>query len=403
MTIKKFQKPDAARFAKEDLASNYNKWQEAERKPGEVKITRQFRDYRSFLINQKKLKERELLLKEKQLDYAREFDTSDIKRQQKEDKIKAETYQLGEDLKQVRAELQKVEEAITRLKIKNPEFKAQIETKPVDTATSKSENNWFMKLGKNILLTGMLIFISAFDAYNMFISLEKFDHDPIKYQILCSFIFCAVLFTSYNLKKHNTPILWIGFLLFVSVANIPQFLGRDPVIGISNLLNSPSHIIVFVISFFGSVLITVINQWLNTNTKNDVKPHASMDHELAESQINDKLQFNQLLKKREDLFMKERLILSKTTDKDKQLENLAQNSEDKEKATIDEKLNAIQQLDEEQTQLQVEIEQIQVQINDLPEELRESIQEYRQEIEIMQLINNYPSAVNYHDINSFTI
>lgn len=260
-----------------------------------------------------------------------------------------------------------------------------------------------MKHGKNMLLTGMLIFISGFDGFNMYLALEKFDHDPTKYQILCSFVFCAVLFTSYNLKKHNTPILWIGFLLFVSVANVPQFLGRDPVFGISNLVNSPSHMIVFVISFFGSVLITVINQWLSTNTKDDIKPHTSIDHVPAESQINDKLQFNQLLKKREELFMKERLILSKTADKDKQLENLAQNSEDKEKAIIDEKLNAIQELDEEQTQLQVEIEQIQVQINDLPEELRECIQEYRQEIEIMQLINNYPAIVNYHDINSFTI
>ena len=260
-----------------------------------------------------------------------------------------------------------------------------------------------MKYGKSILLMGMLIFISGFDAYNMYASLDKFDHDPTKYQILCSFIFCAVLYTSYNLKKHNTPILWIGFLLFVTVANIPQFLGRNPVFGISNLLNSPSHMIVFVISFFGSIIITVSNQFLNKHpktTKNSADPEAQLP---TDSQVSDNIQFSQLLKKRGDLSLRDGLILSKKAVLEKQLEDMGRKSEDMEKATIDGKLKAIQQLDEEHVQLQMEVEKIQVQVDDLPEEMKDSIQEYRQEIEIMQLINNYPSTVNYYDINSFTI
>ena len=123
----------------------------------------------------------------------------------------------------------------------------------------------------------------------------------------------------------------------------------------------------------------------------------------TDSQVSDNIQFSQLLKKRGDLSMREGLILSKKAVLEKQLEDMARNSEDMEKATIDGKLKAIQQLDEEHAQLQMEVEKTQVQIDDLPDEMRDSIQEYRQEIEIMQLINNYPSTVNYYDINSFTI
>lgn len=260
-----------------------------------------------------------------------------------------------------------------------------------------------MKYGKSILLMGMLIFISGFDAYNMYVSLEKFDHDPTKYQILCSFVFCAVLYTSYNLKKRNTPILWIGFLLFVTVANIPQFLGRNPVFGLSNLLNSPSHMIVFVISFFGSIIITVSNQLLSKHPKLEKDTSDPLIQMATESQLSDQHQFTLLLQKKGDLTRQENFLLSKKVGQDKQLEDLSKNSEDTEKATIDGKIKAVQQLDEEHAQLQMEIEQIQVQIDDLPEEMRECIQEYRQEIEIMQLINNYPNTVNYYDINSFTI
>lgn len=403
MTITQNQKPDAARFAKDDLASNYNKWHEAERKPGEVKIVKHFRDRRSHLISQKKTKERELLLKEKELEYAREFNTSDSNRQERENNIKTEIAGLDKELELLRIELQKVEAAITRLKIKNPQLKKQAVDSEVASTPIKVKNNWFLKYGKSILLMGMLIFISGFDAYNMYASLDKFDHDPTKYQILCSFIFCAVLYTSYNLKKHNTPILWIGFLLFVTVANIPQFLGRNPVFGISNLLNSPSHMIVFVISFFGSIIITVSNQLLSKHpktTKNSSAPEAQLP---TDSQVSDNIQFSQLLKKRGDLSLRDGLLLSKKAVLQKQLEDMARNSEDMEKATIDGKLKAIQQLDEEHAQLQMEVEKIQVQVDDLPEEMKDSIQEYRQEIEIMQLINNYPSTVNYYDINSFTI
>ena len=123
MTITQNQKPDAARFAKEDLASNYNKWNEPDRKPGEVKIVKHVRDRRSHLISQKKTKERELLLKEKELEYAREFDTSDSKRQERENNIKIEIVGLDNELELLRIELQKVEAAIARLKIKNPQLK----------------------------------------------------------------------------------------------------------------------------------------------------------------------------------------------------------------------------------------------------------------------------------------
>jgi hypothetical protein len=403
MTISKPQISDPAMLAKEDLASNYNKWHEAERKPGEVKIARQFRDYRSFLINQKMQKEKELQLKEKQLEYAHQFDTSDSKRQEIDAKIKDEICRLKDDLKQVGPELQKVEEAITRHKIRYPEFKEQIEAVAIETPVSNTKSNWFLDFGKNILLIGMLIFICVFDAYNMYTSLEKFAHDPTKYQILCSFIFCAVLYTSYNLKKNNTVILWVGFLLFVTAANVPQFLGRDPVFGVTNLLKSPSHIIVFVISFFGSILITLINQKLGKVKIVEVEENIPILPELTENEINDRVQFNQLLRKREELLLKEKNSSSQINEKEKQLITLAQVYDDKEKATIDEKLGAIVQISKEQTEMEEEIEQFQVKIEYLPEELKDYIEKYRQEVEILQIINSYPKTVNYQDINSITI
>lgn len=397
----KFRKPDAAQIAQKDLGSNYSQWHEAEKKPGEKRICKLYVEYSRALCNERDQKQKQLDFLKTQLEYARHYDVSDVSSQERKTKLSIENEQLEQKLPSMQAELQQVEDTIARLQIRNPSLSQQPVLIANAIGSTQDKDSRFRIIAKELILLAMLIFICAFDAYNMYVSLEKFEHDPTRYQILCAFIFCAVLFTSYNLKKNNSALFWTGFLLFVTIANIPQFLGRQPVLGIANLFNSPAHVIVFAISFLGSIVITVINQKLGTESK---KVDASIPRLLdSEKQTLDKVQYNQLIKKQDVLTEKLQDIYSSLDTNKRKMENMERESKEIETISLDEKLKAMQKLDQEQSNIQEEIDQLQIQIDELNDQLRDCIQEYRQEVAIQQLISSYPSKVNYLDIHTFKI
>lgn len=91
------------------------------------------------------------------------------------------------------------------------------------------------------------------------------------------------------------------------------------------------------------------------------------------------------------------------TAKEKQLEDNKKSAEQQTALRTSEKVEAIQALSSKQNQLTNDADNIRTKIDDLPAECKASIEVYRQELAILQLINDYPQSINYHDVQSINL
>jgi hypothetical protein len=213
-------------------------------------------------------------------------------------------------------------------------------------------------------------------------------------------IFAVVLFTSFGVKMKNTVTFWIAFLVFLALANIPQFLGRDPKIGLSNLTSSPEHMIVFAISFGGSILITLLNLALREKRKKPIHVTTGSNEPIETLAART---LSNLYREIDAVDSSISVIKSKVAELRNTLQQRIKDAEQETASKTTEKVEAIKSIVEQQNQIAGRIENIRTQIEDLQDACTASIEKYRQEVSIHQLIHDYPKTINYIDIKSITI
>lgn len=399
-------KPDVGQLAKDDLGSSITNWNTHELKPGEKKIVKYYQQEKVRM--EKEIKNLNDTLSALNIAYEKavEFKAEDsIKWKSLEKEIQdteVEIEKLQNQLEVLIVKKDKLDNAIKLHLINNPELKER-----TDVATGnenvKTSNAAPKRVSKGFLkafLPVLLVLFCLFDGTNMFINLNNYSYDNVRHGFISVIIFAAVLFTSFGVKAKNSWQFWIAFIVFLTLANVPQFLGKDPKFGLSNLTNSPEHIVVFVLSFFGSILVTILNLSLREK-KGVALPLENSFVQKVETQAEKELnmlyhQFdttNASLNTTENQISKKK---SEVTEKKKagELDTAT---------TTTEKVNAIQTIVAKQGQVENEIDKLNTDITALPDKCHRLITAYREKIYFLQLANGIEKSIVYEDLHLITI
>ncbi len=401
--------PDSAMLAKEDIGSSFIHWEVAELKPGEKKTIKHHQKEKRKLEKEIQQLEEELEILKIAHRNAVEFEAAETANRKN---IETEIQTLQSEIEKLRAQLNakqerkgKLKKAIKQhigshddLKEREP---ALVEREP-QKETSGSKNKFLKVLFRQILPGIMLVLFCIFDAKNMYDNLNNYNNDTIKHSFISAIIFVAVLFTSFGVKMKNTFTFWFAFLVFLTLANVPQFLGRDPKFGLSNLTSSPEHMVIFALSFGGSILITLLNLSLKEKRKDpSVAANTSISQEPIETPAAKTLK--SLYKELDATDNSINMLEKKIAEKQNQSQQKKNDAEQDTASKTTEKIAAIKSFAEKQNQIEDRIEKITTQFADLQDACISSIEKYRQEVSIHQLIHDYPEAVNYVDIKSIII
>jgi NADH:ubiquinone oxidoreductase subunit 3 (subunit A) len=397
---------DSARLAQEDIGSPTN-WEGPELKPGEKKTIK---------YKQKEKRNLEKIIDEKQEELeivkiaykeAVDFETTEtVKRKQMETDIRileAEIEKLHAQLNAKQERKQKLAIAVNQHVAANRELKKRNEALPVEAPQNTptvEKKKFAAKFFRQVLPVIMLVLFCVFDGVNMFLNLNNYNYDTVRHGFISAVIFVAVLFTSFGVKFKNTPAFWIAFIVFLSIANVPQFMGKDPKFGLTNLTSSPEHLVIFVLSFAGSILVTLLNLSLKEK-KEKLIGEVDAPVKAIETPATQKLNalYGEMDATDNDIVMLEQKI----TGRHNKIQQIKNDTERETATKTNEKVEAVQSFAAKQKQITNIIEEIRAQIEELQDDCVASIDKYRQEISIHQLIHDFPQKVNYVDIKTITI
>jgi NADH:ubiquinone oxidoreductase subunit 3 (subunit A) len=398
-------KPDIAQLAKEDLGSSFTKWNSHELKLGEKKIVKYYQHEKIRL--EKEIKNLNDTLSALNIAYKKavEYKAEDsIKWKSLEKEIldtETRIERLQSQLEAIIIKKGKLEDAIKLHLINNPELKER-ESNPVGRESGESKIIPPKKASKGFLKTFLpvlLVLFCMFDGTNMFINLNNYSYDNVRHGFISIIIFVAVLFTSFGVKAKNSWQFWLAFIVFLTLANVPQFLGKDPKFGLSNLTNSPEHIVIFVLSFFGSIIVTLLNLSLREKKEVVITENVPVQKAVTEASKNlDKL-YIQLDTTNANAVT----IEAQISECQSELNDKKKKAEQDTTTTKAEKVYAIEAVIKKQNEINIEITKLNGVVEALPEKCHKLIIAYREKIYFMQLANGIEKSITYEDLQSITI
>lgn len=400
-------KLDSAMLAQEDIGSSFTNWEVPEIKPGEKKTFKFYQKKKRALDKEIEQLQDELDVSKLAHQNALEFEATETSNRKN---YEAEILRLQSEIEKQEEQLntrlerrERLDKAIKQHLSRHSDLKDRqpvAENREQQKQTTTWINGLLRVLFRQVLPGVLLILFCAFDAKNMYDNLNNYNNDTAKHTFIAAIIFAVVLFTSFGVKMKNTLTFWIAFLAFLALANVPQFLGRDPKIGLSNLTSSPEHMIVFAISFGGSILVTLLNLALKEKRKEpaDVATTPSEPIETPAART-----LKNLYREFDAVDVSISTIMNKVAELKNILQQRIKYAEQETASKTTEKVEAIKSIIEQQNQITGKIENIRTQIEDLQDACTASIEKYRQEVSIHQLIHDYPETINYIDIKSITI
>jgi NADH:ubiquinone oxidoreductase subunit 3 (subunit A) len=398
-------KPDIAQLAKEDLGSSFTNWNSHELKPGEKKIVKYYQHEKIRL--EKEIKNLNDTLSTLNIAYEKavEYKAEDsIKWKSIEKEIHdAETRieKLQSHLEALIIKRGKLEDAIKLHLINNPELKER-ESNAIAHESSETKVIPPKRASKGFLKTFLpvlLVLFCMFDGTNMFINLNNYSYDNVRHGFISIIIFVAVLFTSFGVKAKNSWQFWLGFIVFLTLANVPQFLGKDPKFGLSNLTNSPEHIVIFVLSFFGSIIVTMLN--LSLKEKKEVVIAENVPVQKVETEASKNL--GKLYVQFDATNISVAAIEAQISEGQNELTEKRKKFELDTTTSSNERVQAIETIITKQAQITSMMDNLNSGIADLPEKCHSLIIGYREEIYFLKLANGMEKPIIYEDLQSITI
>jgi hypothetical protein len=268
----------------------------------------------------------------------------------------------------------------------------------------KQDNNGKKNSFSETMAIILLIFLALFDGVNFYYNLRGYENLFFKNILLSSGVIAGVFLFSLRIKKESTTRNWIPYLLFLIAAQIPQFMGQSPHFGVVHLTKNISHILFFVISFFGSLVVTFSLQHRNKNTvsteekdPNALKPNIEI---VPAEVLNRYKQLKEKVAKNEQEIKRLKDSLAQLSGKRTQIQ------EQKEKE-IKEKENSIYhaaaEIHSAIQDLQDEIDMLEIQIAGLDRETCDAIEVYRNEIKILQIISGDESEWEFEELENIVI
>lgn len=268
-----------------------------------------------------------------------------------------------------------------------------------DEILTLPKSKWYHnKIFRDFLPIFLVIIFSLFDGYNTYIQLGNYNNNRVYHIFFALIIFVGVLYTSINTKKTTSKkgmiIMWTGFIFFLSVANIVQFLGKDKseLYGVQNLISSPERLMQFVISFFGSIIVTVIYV-ISIQKKETIK---EVKNDENSEEVNT---YNSICNKLKDIDN----ITTEISEKEKQKVKISEAIDVERKNIQDENYVATSQAKKQAERIDNLLMQCENLLENLPDSLSQDIDIYRNEIKLSQLLNNYPKSIKFIDKNLITL
>lgn len=409
MNTTDIQLPDFVILAKEDIASSLTNWEEPELKPGEKKSVKYYQKKKR--CHEKEIKQMEeelevLKIAHRNVVYFEAAETANHKNFEGEiQALQTEIEKLQTLVHSKQERKENLKKGVNQHLSRHPELKERelvSESSEEQREASGSKNRVFKYFFQQILPGIMLVLFCMFDAKNMYDNLENYNNDTAKHTFISAIIFVAVLFTSFGVKVKNTVTFWIAFLVFLSLANVPQFMGKNPPFGLVNLTNSIEHMVIFALSFGGSILITLLSLSLK-----EKKNEPSIAGNTLISQAPIETPAARTLNSLYNEFDAADSIINglehKIAEKQNQLQQRKNDAGQETAFKTNEKVEALKSFVQKQNEITDKIEKVTEQIDDLQDACIVSIDKYREEISIHRLIHDYPEPINYVDIKSITI
>lgn len=380
---------DSASLAKKDFANprvnKFSGW-----KPGEIEIMNRASVRKAQL--EKDLTERQIdkeahkKLLEKLSNTSNE---SDIKEDL--ERIKDSTTNKENDLRKMDEREKTLENIAKSMKASFPglEYSVAVNDEIKESIKKNSILGIKQLTFNNTTAIIMLIFLAFFDGSNFYSNLKNYINIPFQNLLLSLVVIGGVLTFSLRIKNSGGTRNWIPYLLFLILAQVPQFMGENPQFGIVNLTKNVHHVLFFLMSFVGSLSVTYAVRKTDKKSIQDQKyapEEKEKDNEnIPVEVINDyknirsritsiKIEKEQIEKQISELVKQKKEIEVKIKNEAKEYEN--------------QKLNAISEVAKGIEKIDNEITDLKEEIKDVPRLMVEAIEAYRNEIYILKLLSD---------------